>query len=423
MGSPDPDGRQIDGVGGGISSLSKVAVVSVPHAEKYQRVLQRLGDAWAFPGIPWADDPARAGDPESGYDVVYRMGQVPINDGFRIDWTSTCGNFVSAAAVYAYRHFRQQLQPRVAAHVQATYGDASAAPTSLSFPLRVLLADSGKCVEAHMPLVRLDSDKWFLSREPDTAIAGVPGKAPGIRMQVPLDAPFPTGSVRNTLQLGAQRIDVSVVDTGLPVVFVPAHALGVSADQMALTAQQLDQDHALHERIEAVRQAAARLTPSLERGLCISAPKVVLVHPRRAYTSSGGEKLRAEDMDVLVRGVSVGNFHRSIMATALSSVVVASAYADSVVAEAVAQGGSAPCPTSKAHATDERLHALTIGQPAGLTTAMVRLDAPHGTPTAVVYDRTARRVLSGAAEIMPFPELVEARGTYERAASAVGASS
>ncbi|SHO78421.1 Uncharacterized protein MSYG_2765 [Malassezia sympodialis ATCC 42132] len=402
MGSPDPDGRQIDGVGGGVSSLSKAAIVSVPASAVSKRTyeaVRRLGDAWAFPGAADADDPRRAADPRTGYDVVYRFGQVPVHSGYDIDWSSTCGNFLSAAALHAYTHHAPAFGARIAqAATRATY----------RLPLRLLLADSGKRVTVHVPLERTGSGTWVLSRHADTQIAGVPGRAPGLQIHVPLDAPpLPTGRARDTVHIQGRAVPVSVVDTGLPVVFVHAADLQVPREHIVQTAAQLDADPALLARVEEVRQQAARLTPALAAQLCMSAPKVCLVHPRTPYTTSGGASVAANDMDVLVRAVSVGQVHRSIMATALSSLVTASAYTDSVVAEAWRQGGGTHCPASAARSSSEGLRALTVGHPAGTSLAMVQL--AHDEPVAVVYDRTARCILHGHAEIPPFPGLAQAQ--------------
>ena len=98
MGSPDPDGRQIDGLGGGVSSLSKTALISRP-GEHFAAAVASRGRAYALPGVPWADDAERAADPAAGWDIVYRFGQVPVRNGTTIDWGSTCGNLLSAAAL------------------------------------------------------------------------------------------------------------------------------------------------------------------------------------------------------------------------------------------------------------------------------------------------------------------------------------
>lgn len=103
-GSPDPDGRQIGGMGGGISSLSKVAVVGKPGEPKRTMHLsqhQQLDDAqynWgSADGVSWLDDVRRARDPVSGWDVVYRFAQVGVREPV-VDWETTCGNLVAAVA-------------------------------------------------------------------------------------------------------------------------------------------------------------------------------------------------------------------------------------------------------------------------------------------------------------------------------------
>ncbi len=110
MGSPDPDGRQIGGLGGGLSSLSKCAIVGRPgEAFQYTQPASysssvssssSSGDDW--PGHAFVEDVQRSQDGEKGWDVVYRFGQVPINDGTTIDWGSTCGNLVSAVAMVSH---------------------------------------------------------------------------------------------------------------------------------------------------------------------------------------------------------------------------------------------------------------------------------------------------------------------------------
>ena len=95
LGSPDPDGRQIDGMGGGISSLSKVVVLSVPGEAVAET--SRSPDH-SFPdGVSWGDDVKRASREKDGWDVVYRFAQVGVRDGV-VDWGSTCGNLVAAVA-------------------------------------------------------------------------------------------------------------------------------------------------------------------------------------------------------------------------------------------------------------------------------------------------------------------------------------
>ena len=405
MGSPDPDQRQIDGVGGGVSSLSKAAVVSVPSRDRHMVRLSKMGEEWAFPGVPWADDVARACDAETGYDAVYRFGQVPVSGGTGIDWSATCGNMMSAVAIHTYMKYWRHFRPFLL-HV-----DPGASFTKL--PMRILMANSDERVTVHVPLEKRGENAWFLSSKADTHIAGVPGLAPGILVETPLpSSPWPTGRPLDTLRLGDQDIRVSIVQAGLPTVFVHAADLGVSSDQIVQPAHVLDTDTQLHERIEALRYQAAQCAPDLQRQWSMSAPKVCLVHPRTAYTTSGGTHVPANAMDILVRAVSVGNFHRSIMATALSALAVASTCPDTVVYEAYAAGGSMPCASSKDRASP-LLHAFTVGQPAGTARSMVRMskEDPTRTPTAVVMERTARRIMHGFVDVPPH-ELLRSKGTY-----------
>lgn len=406
MGSPDPDLRQIDGLGGGVSSLSKSAIVSVPAIDRYHMKLKRMGEAWRFPGVEWADNREHATDPNSGYDIVYRFGQVPVNEGTNVDWSTTCGNFVSAVALHAYfsasRYFAARILP------EAEDQD------KMRFPMRVLFANSGERAKVHIPLVRTQKGNWHYSNENDTHIAGVPGKAPGLQLEMPLASnPWPTGKPINTVQLDGKDVRISVVQVGLPTVFVQATDLGISPQQITQSASVLDTDTALRGRVEALRFQAAQCSPELQKLWSPSAPKVCIVHPRMAYTTSGGEHVRAEDMDILVRAVSVGNFHRSIMATGLSALAVASSSPESVVSEAYAQGGGTPCAVSKMRASAQpNLRAFTVGQPAGASMAMVQLDESNHTPSAVVMDRTARRIMTGLLDIPPMDEMTHSLEAY-----------
>lgn len=384
MGSPDPDGRQIDGLGGGASSLSKTALVSAPGQGLYVRVLRELGVDWSLPGVTWADNATMAQDPTGGWDVVYRFGQVPIH-GTTVDWSSTCGNLLAAVGLFALHN--RIVDPSVHA---AKNGLKDA--THFPLPIRILMAATGKRATVTIPVQKRTTRhrvRWDLSSVADTAIAGVPGLAPGIQVSMPLDAsPLPTGNVRDTLELDGARIPVSIIDAGLPTVLVHASDLGVAPTQLLQAPHVLDQDTALHARIETLRQRAAQCTPALQQALCSSAPKVVLVHPRTAYTTTAGDAVPADRMDALVRPVSVGQFHRSIMATALSALAVASAYPDSILSEAIGQGKG---PTTTNLGISQR--SVAVGQPAGISTAAVQVADAH--PTSIVYERTARRIMEG----------------------------
>ena len=102
------------------------------------------------------------------------------------------------------------------------------------------------------------------------------------------------------------QIEVSIVDTGLPVVFVSASSLRIPLSSLLEHPQAIDANTELKAKLERVRQAACTLTPELQAKLSPPAPKICVVHPRCKYTTTGGEMLSADSMDVMVRAVSTG---------------------------------------------------------------------------------------------------------------------
>ncbi|WFC98358.1 hypothetical protein MYAM1_001085 [Malassezia yamatoensis] len=386
MGSPDPDGRQIDGLGGGVSSLSKAAMISKPGKGFYTKILRELGDQWKLPGVEWADDAERAAHPRKGWDIVYRFGQVPINSA-TVDWGSTCGNMLAAVGLFALHN--ELVDPAFFARKKLKY------QKSIRLPIRILMAATGKRATVTLPLDKIRRNgvtTYDLSRNDDTSISGVPGQAPGIQVSIPLDSsPLPTGNMRDTLEIHGKSIPVTIADAGIPTIFVHASDIGVSTEQMVQSAAALDQDQDLHKRIETLRRQAAQLTPKLAADFCSSAPKVVLVHAKSPYTSSAGNHIAAEDMDLLVRPISVGQFHRSIMATALSAIAVANAFPDSIVREA------SNSRLSHQGEQEDAQFTINVGHAAGTASATVQLD--KGRPTSIVFMRTARRIMEGSVDI------------------------
>lgn len=145
--------------------------------------------------------------------------------------------------------------------------------------------------------------------------------------------------------------------------------------------------------MEALRIAAARLAPHLAQTMSPSSPKICIVWPRTEYMSTGGAKVAVDEVDVVVRGVSVGNFHRTVPATMLSALAVAGALQGSLVEEAVGK-------RLIAAAGDDV--ELRVGHPAGVAEASVRVGV-KGDPVSIVYVRTARRLFQG--EVLVHPDI------------------
>ena len=274
----------------------------------------------------------------------------------------------------------------------------SSVGNTTQLPVRVLQACTGERVIVNVPLVHRDG-AWHYSDVFDTAIAGVPGKAPGISIETPITrSTLPTGSARDTVSVDGNDVSVSVIDAGLPVIFVAASSLGLPSAEYLAPVQTLDTNTAMHAAAERVRQQVALKFDALAGTLSESAPKICIIHPRAAYTTSGGEELAAHDADMLVRAISVGNVHRSVPATTLAALAASMSYPDSLIGDTLRLGGAHESPSAATSAlVSASTRAITVGHPAGAASASVALK--NDTPAALLYTRTARRIMQGMVEV------------------------
>ena len=335
IGSPDPNGRQLDGMGGGVSSLSKVCVVGPPSR------------------------------PDA--DVDYTFAQVAVADAV-VDYSANCGNMSSAMGPFAVD---EGLVP--------ASGDTAV--------VRIHNTNTNKIIVARFPL-----DDGLAAVDGELALPGVAGPGAPIRLEF-LDPGgavtgklLPTGAAAETLEaLGLGRLTVSLVDAANPCVFVPAEALGASGTEMP---DALSADRDLLDKLEAIRRAASvrmgiAATPE-QAGRVASVPMVALISGPRAAKTLSGESMAAADMDVTVRMLSMGQPHRAVPLTGPLCLAVAARIEGSVVNRA-ARPTAAP--------GDD----IRIAQPSGLTVvaAEVRDEGGWVADSAVVY-RTARRLMEGA---------------------------
>ena len=335
LGSPDMHGRQVDGLGGGISSLSKVAIIG-----KSTR---------------------------SDADVTFTFGQVDVRTP-TIDWSSTCGNISSAVGPFA---IDEGLVPAVEPMTK----------------IRVLATNTGKRYIAHVPVCY-----GHAAVEGDYAIDGVP--APGACITLEYLEPggslggglLPTGLSRQEITLASgQRVTVSVVDAAIPTVFVRAEELCVDARRLA---PDLDTERAVQELLEEIRCHGAVLcgmaeNPEQAHTHSQGAPKIALVAPPAAYESSGGKWVEVDHIDVLARAISMGNTHRTFPGTVSMCTAVAAAVEGTVVHE-----------VSRTVSAEQ----LRIGHPAGIMEigAKVKRCGSAWHAESVIAKRTARRIMEGA---------------------------
>lgn len=429
MGSPDPDGRQIDGLGGGTSSTSKVAIIS-----KVNDPLDKLAYTMNHPfplgkNAKWIDqDTDRVAKMA---DIVYRFGQVSIKGDNEIDWGSTCGNMVSAAAHFALR--QAMYMPKLAMHF---FREENLSPSTLDllrkpFPvtLRILAHDSGKVIKVHTraEFVRIGNSIQVQPIEHgDVRISGVPGTAAGTIVETPLEggSVLSTGNERDVVEVNGKKVEISIVNTGLPVVFVHANSLGISVSDLCKHPARIDANKSLIDLLETVRHAACQLTPELQSTYSKPSPKLCLIHEPMSYTTTGGVDVRAEEMDIFIRVLSTGQLHRTVPATTLSATAAAKCHENTVVADLIRRNRDSrdrqiPESTaqlsnliSQATQIDSNHHMVTVGQPAGVTSTCVKMNEKTGEPEKVFDVRSARQIMYGGisslSDVKPLSALQEA---------------
>ena len=288
LGSPDPYGRQLDGMGGGISSLSKVCIVGPPSR------------------------------PDA--DVDYTFGQVAV-DRAQIDWSSNCGNMSSAIGPFAVDEgLVEAANPKAAVVIHNT--------------------NTGKLIRA-----RFAVEDGRATVEGGTAIPGVPGTGAPVDLEF-LDpggagtgALLPTGNVIDALSVdGVGRVPVSLVDAANAFVFVDADEVGITGAEMPAA---LDARPEVMDRLERIRAAAAvamglAATPAEASARYPSAPKIGIAAPPRPAETLSGEVIDAAAGDLTARMVSMGNVHRALPLTGVLGFAVAAAIEGTVVARSAA---------------------------------------------------------------------------------------
>jgi len=339
MGSPDPNGRQLDGMGGGVSSLSKVCVVGPPSR------------------------------PDADIDYTFAqisVGQVSV--GAAVDYSANCGNMSSAMGPWA---LDERLVP---------------APNGGEALVRIHNTNTSKVIHARFPV-----EDGMAAVDGNLVLDGVAGSGAPIRLefQDPGGARtgrlLPTGNAADTLDIpGLGPVEVSMVDAANPCVFVAASSLGTSGIELP---DEVDRDPALLARLEAIRCAASvamGLAPSLEAAASVlGAPKVAMVAAPSASPTLSARQLAADDMDITVRMISIGQPHRAVPLTGAMCLAAACRVPGSVAWRLV---------PARAHEGP-----LRISHPSGVVIVDAAVEArPEGVHVrhATVY-RTARRLFQG----------------------------
>ncbi|HRQ34973.1 MAG TPA: 2-methylaconitate cis-trans isomerase PrpF [Chiayiivirga sp.] len=355
IGSPDPYGKQTDGMGGATSSTSKCVIVS----------------------------PATV----PGHDVDYLYGQVSIDADF-VDWSGNCGNLSTAAGAFA---------------IHAGYVDAAKIPQDGTCKVRIWQANIGKTIVAHVPI-----SGGQVQESGDFALDGVTFPAAEIVLEFldPADegeaggAMFPTGNLVDLLDVpGVGRLPATLITAGIPTVFVNATDIGFDGTELQPA---INEDRAALAKLEAIRVAGAlRMglirTPE-EAATRQHTPKVAFVAAPMDYVASSGKAIAAADIDLNVRAVSMGKLHHAMMGTASVAIATAAAVPGTLVN--LAAGGGAR-------------DAVRFGHPSGTLRVGASVAEVDGqwTVTRAVMSRSARILMEGAVRVPAEQVQAAASGT------------
>lgn len=293
IGSPDPYGKQTDGMGGATSSTSKTVIVS----------------------------PSAEGD----HDVDYLFGQVSIDQPF-VDWSGNCGNLSAAVGPFA---ISQGMLP------------ADRIPENGFAEVRIWQSNIRKTIVNRVPI----SDGQ-VQETGDFELDGVtfPAAEVAVDFMDPADdegsAMFPTGNLVDTLEVpGVGALQATLINAGIPTIFLNAEALGYTGcelqDDINASAETL-------ARFEVIRAYGAiqmgLISDISEAAARQHTPKVAFVAPASSYTASSGKTVRREDVDLLVRALSMGKLHHAMMGTTAVAIGTAAAIPGTLVNTAAGGG-------------------------------------------------------------------------------------
>jgi probable AcnD-accessory protein PrpF len=349
IGSPDPYGKQTDGMGAATSSTSKTVIVS--------RSTQR------------------------GHDVDYLFGQVSIDSAF-VDWSGNCGNLSAAVGPFA---------------ISSGLVDASRVPRNGVAVVRIWQANIGKTIVAHVPIT-----EGAVQETGDFELDGVTFPAAEVQLEFidPADegdgeaggALFPTGQPVDDLEVPADlfpggTLKATLINAGIPTIFVNAEAIGYTGTELQDAINGDAKALAMFETIRAHGAVRMGLIQNVEEASQRQhTPKVAFVAKPTGYTASSGKAVASGDVDLLVRALSMGKLHHAMMGTAAVAIGTAAAIPGTLVN--LAAGGGPR-------------NAVRFGHPSGTLRVGAEAAQVDGqwTVTQALMSRSARVLMEGTVRV------------------------
>jgi probable AcnD-accessory protein PrpF len=340
IGSPDPYGKQTDGMGAATSSTSKTVILST--------------------------------STRPDHDIDYLFGQVSIDKPF-IDWSGNCGNLSSAVGPFA---------------ISNGLIDASRIPKNGIVTVRVWQANIGKTIIAHVPMTN-----GAVQETGDFELDGVTFPAAEVQLEFMDPAAeeegaggsmFPTGNLIDDLDVpGVGVLKATMINAGIPTIFVDAAAVGCTGAELQDDINGDPEKLAMFEKIRAYGALRMGLIKNLDEAAKRQhTPKVAFVAKPIDYVSSSGKAVAASDVNVLVRALSMGKLHHAMMGTVAVSISAAAAIPGTTVN--LAAGGG-------------KRDAVRFGHPSGALRVGAEATMVDGEwkVTKAIMSRSARVLMEG----------------------------
>ncbi|WMS92142.1 2-methylaconitate cis-trans isomerase PrpF [Pseudoalteromonas sp. HL-AS1] len=340
IGSPDPYGKQTDGMGGATSSTSKTVILSKSE--------------------------------QANHDVDYLFGQVAIDKAF-VDWSGNCGNLTSAVGAFA---------------ISNGLVDKNQVPDNGIAIVRVWQANIKKSILVHVPMTNGE-----VQETGDFELDGVTFPAAEVKLEFvdPADgdgALFPTGNVVDDLEVpGVGILKATMINAGIPTVFINAADIGYTGTELQ---GDINNDVAALKKLETIRAYGAvkmgLITNINEAQARQHTPKVAFVAAPLDYKASSGKVIEAANINLLVRAMSMGKLHHAMMGTAAVAIGTAAAIEGTLVN--IAAGGGA-------------LSEVNFGHPSGTLKvgAEAKNNAGNWQVTKASMSRSARVLMEGVVRV------------------------
>jgi probable AcnD-accessory protein PrpF len=285
IGSPDPYGKQTDGIGGATSSTSKTVILSKSE--------------------------------QADHDVNYLFGQIAIDKAF-VDWSGNCGNLTSAVGSFA---------------ISNGLVNSNRIPENGVAEVRIWQENIGKTIIAKVPITNGE-----VQETGDFELDGVTFPAAEIQLEFMQPAAgggalFPTGNLIDDLDVpGVGVLKATMINAGIPTIFLNADDIGytgtelqgdINGDEKALT---------MFETVRAHGAVRMGLIDNVEEAVGRQhTPKVAFVGKAQSYVSSSGKNVEEEQIDLVVRALSMGLLHHAMMGTAAVAIGTAAAIPGTIV--------------------------------------------------------------------------------------------